>query len=306
MFSIKYLCKLAGVSRSGYYNYLNSKETREKNEKRDYENYKLIKEAFDYRGRSKGARSIKMYLQRKKDIIFNLKRIRRLMRKFGLVCSIRKANPYKKMIRAIQTSSICENKVKRHFNQGVAGKIFLTDITYLFYGKGLNKRAYLSTVKDAGTTEIVAYNPSKTMELPIVLDTIHMLIGNKLIEIDKNALIHSDQGAHYTSKAFQDLLKKVELEQSMSRRGNCWDNAPQESFYGHMKDELHLDQCETFEELCEELDDYFDYYNNDRYQWDLGMRTPKEYREYLKYGDGYFLMEIKQSTPIGVDCLNSY
>jgi len=291
------------VSRSGYYNYLNSNSYRNEKEAIDKANFKLIKEAYDYRGRDKGAKGIKMRLERKKSINFNLKRIRRLMNKYDLICPIRRGNPYKKMMKAMQTSSVCANKIQRQFNQGIAGKVLLTDITYLFYGNGLRKRAYLSTIKDACTKEIIAHNPSESLELPFVLDTIHMIIGNRAIEIHKDAIIHSDQGSHYTSKAFQELLRQIEVEQSMSRRGNCWDNAPQESFYGHMKDELHLEECETFQELCDELDDYMDYYNNDRYQWDLGKRTPSEYREYLKHGDGYYLIEIKQSTPIGVDCL---
>ena len=86
----------------------------------------------------------------------------------------------------------------------------------------------------------------------------------------------------YTSISFQLLLKDKELRQSMSRRGNCWDNAPQESFFGHMKDEIHLDVCNTFEELNNSIDDYMDYYNNDRYQWNLAKLSPNQYDEYLR------------------------
>ena len=88
----------------------------------------------------------------------------------------------------------------------------------------------------------------------------------------------------YTSISFQDLLKDKELRQSMSRRGNCWDNAPQESFFGHMKDEIHLDGCDTFEELSSIIDDYMDYHNNERYQWDLAKLAPNQYYEYLQTG----------------------
>ncbi len=70
----------------------------------------------------------------------------------------------------------------------------------------------------------------------------------------------------------------------MSRRGNCWDNAPQESFFGHMKDEIHLERCSNFLDLRFEIDDYMDYYNNDRYQWSLAKLSPNQYADYLKTG----------------------
>ena len=85
----------------------------------------------------------------------------------------------------------------------------------------------------------------------------------------------------YTSPKFQKLLKKHKLGQSMSRKGNCWDNDPQESFFGHMKDEIDSKSCETFEKLQHLIDDYMDYYNNYRYQWGLKKLTPVQYRNQL-------------------------
>ena len=97
---------------------------------------------------------------------------------------------------------------------------------------------------------------------------------------------NSDQGAHYTSYAFIQKLKDEEFVQSMSRRGNCWDNAPQESFFGHMKDEIceAVAGCIIFEDVVAKVDDWIDYYNNDRYQWDLLKLSPKEYYQYLQTG----------------------
>ena len=97
-------------------------------------------------------------------------------------------------------------------------------------------------------------------------------------------LIHSDQGAHYTSVKFIELVKDMNLRQSMSRRANCWDNAPQESFYGHMKDEIDISWCETFDEILAAITDWTDCYNNDRYQWDLAKLSPVEYYKYLNTG----------------------
>lgn len=82
----------------------------------------------------------------------------------------------------------------------------------------------------------------------------------------EGAYIHSDQGAHYTSSAYQKLVKKLNFGQSMSRRGNCWDNTPQESFFGHLKDEAHIKPCESFIKLKQEIKKYMTYYNHYRYQ----------------------------------------
>ena len=85
----------------------------------------------------------------------------------------------------------------------------------------------------------------------------------------------------YTSPIFQKLVKSCGLSQSMSRRGNCWDNAPQESFFGHFKDEAYIKSCETLQELKLEIQQYITYYNNYRYQWDLKKMTPVQFRNHL-------------------------
>lgn len=280
--SITYLCKIAGVSRSGYYGYINNQNKREIKEKHDRKEFDKIRDAYNYRHRAKGARSIKMTLYGVFGITMNLKKIRRLMQKYGLICPIRKANPYRRMLKALKTNSVFENKLNRDFKQTIPRKIFLTDITYIFYFHG--KRAYLSTIMDLATREVVSYTLSKSMEIPLVLDSIHILADETSIPFAKDAYIHSDQGAHYTSVKFQKLVKNYDLGQSMSRKGNCWDNAQQESFYGHMKDELYLDQCHTFDELKAEIDDYIDYYNNDRFQWGLARMTPSQYCLFLQTG----------------------
>lgn len=275
----KYLCNCLGVSTSGYYNYLKNEGKRKKQDEQDKRDYELILKAYKYRNRKKGARQIKLLLQNKFGTNFNLKKIRRLMKKYGLKCPIRKANPYRMMMKATKEHSTCENKVNREFKTGIPYNVLLTDITYLFYGD--NKKCYLSTIKDAETNEILAYHLSESLELDISLETVRKLKKNRHIVLNEDVKIHSDQGVHYTSPQFHKLLKKYNIDQSMSRRGNCWDNAPQESFFGHMKDELNLDKCSIFDDVKEEIKDYIDYYNNDRYQWNLKKMTPVLYRNHL-------------------------
>ena len=279
--NISWLCDTAAVSRSGYYNWINHQRVREDKDLRDKEDFELILKAFKFRGYDKGSRGIYMRLLQQ-GTIMNRKKIQRLMRKFGLLCPIRKANPYRRMAKALKTDSVSENLVKREFRDHGSGMILLTDITYLFYGH--SKKAYLSVIKDAYTKQVLAYVPSESLEVDFVLETVNLLIQNHGISLSEKTILHSDQGCHYTSISFRQLLKDKNLRQSMSRRGNCWDNAPQESFFGHMKDEIHLERCDTFKELVAETDDYMDYYNTDRYQWGLAKLSPNQYAQYLKTG----------------------
>lgn len=275
---VKHLCTLAGVSRSGYYSYLNSLERRKQNENKDLLDRNIILKAFNYKGYKKGSRSIKMVLENNFGVIFNRKRIQRIMRKYGIICPHRKANPYKRIAKATKEHHVVPNLLNRNFKQEVAGKVLLTDITYLRYLEGF---AYLSTIKDGSTNEILAYHLSDRITLDIATETIYKLMSNKEIPLTKDSFIHSDQGVHYTSPKYQKLLRKMNLGQSMSRRGNCWDNAPMESFFGHMKDEMDYKDCRSFEELMVVVDDYMDYYNNYRCQWNLKKLTPVNYRNQL-------------------------
>ena len=278
---ITHLCEVSGVSRSGYYNYFTNKSkiTRDALAKADELVRDNILKAYNFKGRKKGARQIKMTLEGEFRIVYNLKRIRRVMKKYNIICPIRKANPYRRMMKATREHSVLPNSLKRNFKQDIPGKVLLTDITYLFYGKG--QKAYLSTIKDASTNEILAYNVSDSLKLDIAIDTMHKLKKNRSLKLHSNAFIHSDQGVHYTSPVFQKLVKKCGLGQSMSRRGNCWDNAPQESFFGHFKDEAYIKTCENLDQLKKEIKQYMIYYNKYRYQWGLKKMTPVQYRNHL-------------------------
>jgi len=274
-----YFCELLTVSRSGYYNHINSEENRIARENKDLEAKKMILKAFNRRGYKKGSRSIKMILENEFNIIYSLKKIQRIMRKYNIVCPHRKANPYKQMAKATKEHRTVPNILERNFKQNTPGKVLLTDITYLPYNG--SDMAYLSTILDASTGEILAHHISKRITIDIVTETISKLTKQRRVKLHENAFVHSDQGCHYTSPIFQDLLKRSRLGQSMSRRGNCWDNAPQESFFGHLKDSVKTKICKSFEELKGKIDKYIIYYNNYRYKWDLKKMTPVQYRNHL-------------------------
>ena len=272
---VSYLCASAGVSRSGYYNYLSNESKRERREEIDIKVRDDILMAISFRGYKKGSRSIKMLLEDKFGICYHRKRIMRIMRKYNIVCPIRRKK-YK--YKVTKEHKVCKNYLQREFKQNVPGKVMLTDISYLQYGNA--KTAYLSTILDASTNEILSFKVRENMKLDLVISTLNELKDNQFVHFD-DGMIHSDQGWHYTNPQFRIRAAEMGLQQSMSRRGNCWDNAPQESFFGHLKDEVDIKHCNTFDELHTLISDYIDYYNNDRYQWNLNKMTPIQYRNYL-------------------------
>ncbi len=277
------LCQIAGVSRSGYYNWVKSAKKRQEKDEKDRKDFELILEAYKFRGYNKGIRSIHMRLLHM-GIVMNPKKIQRLMRKFNLFCPIRKANPYRRMAMALRTNNVADNLLNREFEAHGARAVLLTDITYIPFGGGF---LYLSTIIDAFTKEALAHELSDSLEMDFVLTTVNNMIRDYRVSLQSETIIHSDQGCHYTSVKFIQLVKDFGLRQSMSRRGNCWDNAPQESFYGHMKDELadKMKSWKSFEDVKKDIDDWFDYYNNDRYQWQLAKLSPRQYYEYVTTGN---------------------
>ena len=280
--SVSMLCDIAGVSRSGYYRWVNAADVRKEKEIKDREDFELILKAYNQRGYSKGARGIYMcMIHWNPPVIMNLKKIRRLMDKYGLMCPVRKANPYRRMAKAIKTNNVADNLLDRQFTAYGPRKVLLTDITYIPYNGTF---CYLSTILDAYTKQILSYVLSDSLEVDFVLETVNKLVKDHGIELSKETLIHSDQGCHYTSTSFIQLVKDEQLRQSMSRKGNCWDNAPQESFFGHMKDEIDVSECTKFREVKAIIDDWLNYYNTERYQWQLAKLSPDEYYEYITTG----------------------
>lgn len=258
------LCDLAHVSRSGYYRWLKTATEPDK----DHEDYLKVKEVFDQGKGRYGWRSIKMYLP-----AMNHKKIQRIMRKYDLVARVRRRNPYKAIMKKRLEHRVFPNKLQRVFEQSVPYTVFCTDITYIPFQSAF---VYLSVVKDIASGEVVAWYLSKGLEEALVLDTL-----DRMPRVHEGALIHSDQGFHYTNPQYIEAVKALGMAQSMSGKGNCIDNAPIESFFGHMKDELDYQSCTSFEELRSRIDEYMQYYNCERRQWTRNKMSPIEYREHL-------------------------
>jgi transposase InsO family protein len=266
------LCGIAKISKSGYYKWHKYSNELEK----DHEDYLLVKKVFEDGKKKLGFRSVQMKLL-EKQIIMNHKKIIRIMNKYHLCCKIRRRNPYKNIMKKSQEHRTFENKLNRNFDQSLPFKVFCTDITYIPFNY---RFAYLSVVKDIASGEIVSWKLSRHLEMNIVLETLKKLKSNVLVSL-KDVLIHSDQGFHYTSPQYISEVAKLGMVQSMSRKGNCIDNAPIESFFGHFKDDVDYKNCKTFEKLNLLIEDYVEYYNHKMYQWDLKKMTPIGYRNHL-------------------------
>ena len=236
-------------------------------------------------GYTKGARGIQMALLHfDEPVIMNLKKIRRLMKKYGLTCPIRRPNQYRIALRENMLEKTPPNVLDRKFREFGPRKVLLTDITYLFYAN--HQVCYLSTVKDAFTKEILSYQISQNLKEKFVLDTFRQLVLIHGKTLTKDTVVHSDQGIHYKAKKFNELMEDSNLIRSMSRKATCWDNAPQESFFGHMKDEIddRIAECKTFPQVTKVIMEYMNYYNHYRYQWDLAKLAPAEYYDYCTTG----------------------
>ena len=270
-YSLKILCTIANVSVSGFYSW-KKRVVNNNNNKNNKEIENLISKIFfEYKGRI-GIQRIKMELERKYNQIVNKKKIQRIKQKLGLKTQIRrKRKNYQGYLRS-EKWCIADNILNRQFRQNSANRAYSTDVTYLITK---NSRYYLSVIKDLCTKEIVAHKVSNKHDLALILGTLEQMPKQN------NAIMHSDRGGLYTSFQYIQKLKELNLIRSMSRSGNCLDNAPIESFFGHLKDEIEYKKCKTLDEIRAKIDKYMYYYNNNRYQWGLNKMTPLEYKNLI-------------------------
>ncbi len=211
-----------------------------------------------------------------KWIIMNHKKVLRLMNKYGLLAKIRRKQPYSTLWKATKKHRTCKNILNREFKWLKAFQKLWTDISYLYYNW---TKAYISVLKDMITWEILSHKISSSLWLWFVIHTINEAKDNFNL---KWTIIQSDQWVHYTSPDYITLLKNSWIIQSMSRKWNCLDNAPTESFFWHMKDEINLENIKSFKELEKYIDNYIFYYNNNRPQWNRKKMTPVNYRNHLQ------------------------
>jgi putative transposase len=265
---LRWLLKLAEVSRAGYYKWrLKSKNPtiRQKQEELLEAHIMAIHRLHPYYGYLRMTVAL-----RREGLCANHKRVYRLMKKLGIRSVIRK----KRRFFGKQASVVNPNRLERQFYAEAPLRKLVTDITYIRVGA---RFVYLSVIQDLFNNEIVAWHLSERNDLALVTKTVDLLIQKADLT---GVLLHSDQGFQYTSKSFNRKLTMLGMLGSHSRRGNCFDNACIESFFSHLKTEkIYLANPQTIAELEQIIHEYVSFYNQDRFQKKLNDRSPVEYRE---------------------------
>ncbi|MGX8179035.1 IS3 family transposase [Exiguobacterium artemiae] len=219
-----------------------------------------------------GHRKIKALLQQIYQLKANRNTVQKIMQKHHLQCRIKPKRRWKSQGKRIITAP---DLIKRDFTASKPNQKWVTDITYIQYG---STTKYLSTIMDLFNNEIIAYTLYEHQQTPLVIDTLKIALENR--NYPEGVILHSDQGSVYTSYAFQEFVKRNHLTSSMSRRGNCWDNAVIESFHSNLKsEEFQYVKFNSLRdhEVSERVINYLNYYNEERIQEKLGYLTPKKY-----------------------------
>jgi putative transposase len=230
----------------------------------------LINRIYHYHKGRYGYRRITLEIN-KRGLLINHKTVLKLMRELGLKSLIR-VKRYKSYKGQIGLTA--PNILQRNFKAVKPNKKWATDITEF---KVLGNKLYLSPIIDLFNGEIISYDLSEKPDFKQVVAMLKMSF--KKISNHKNLILHSDQGWQYQMKQYRRLLQDKGITQSMSRKGNCLDNAVIESFFGILKSELfYLNKYESISQLKKDIKEYIEYYNNERIKKDLSAMSPIEYR----------------------------
>jgi len=274
--SVSFMLRVIGISRSDYYYWLRHLNH---NDAVLVERIRNIQTENNW---NIGAKRMAQILRQNKDnpVTVNHKKVARIMSENTLHAKqkIRKHPKDYYRQKEQKVESLPPNILSRDFKSLVPAKKLLTDITYIRTREGW---CYLSAVKDLFNGEILAYAMSCRLDLQLVKDTIKNLRNN--LGSLEDVLLHSDRGWTYTNPQFIKLLNDEQMSLSLSRKGNCWDNAPMESFFSSFKSEtIHHDDflyCNySFAEMVLLVQNYIDYYNDKRIVKKLGWLSPVQYR----------------------------
>lgn len=265
-YPITLICDCLGVPRSTYYRW---KQRGRRSESELEIRVKEICKRYKYRV---GHRTVKAWLRREFNVKVNRKTVQKIMQKHKLQCRVK---PKRKVRVQGESQIVVPNRLDRDFKASRPNKKWVTDITYLPFGDTM---MYLSSIMDLYNNEIIAYRISTNQEVSLVLNTLEDAVKERDI---KNVLLHSDQGAQYTSYAFQKSAKEKGIITSMSRKGNCFDNAVIESFHSVLKSEEFYSQPRerlTNTIVVEKVRNFIYYYNQIRLQAKLNYLSPVEYK----------------------------
>ena len=260
-YPVSAMCHFFGVSRSGYYDYVKRLDR----PAHDAVVADIIREQQKKCDKTYGYRRMWKWLEKSKKIHRNPKTILRIMKKYELLSEIRRRRKWRQMGQQLHKY---ENLLNREFKADKPNHKWVTDISYIHTGQGV---LYLSVIRDLFDNSIVAYKTGTSQSVNLVLDTIRLAI-QKEKKVAAELQLHSDQGSQYTSQAYFDLTKEYGITPSMSRRGNCYDNAMAENFFSILKTEcIYRHQATTFAEAIALIDNYIYFYNHQRIQLKTGV-----------------------------------
>lgn len=256
------MCRLFGVSRSGYYDYCKRIGRPEP----DTELAEVLRGKQERCRQTYGYRRMWLWLE-KQGVHHNPKTVLRVMKKYGLLAEIRRA---RKWVQMEEQTHKYENLLNREFQADHPNRKWVTDISYIHTGQGV---LYLSMIRDLYDNSIVAYKMATQQTVSLVLDTIRLAKRKEKVAAGRLQL-HSDQGSQYTSQAYFDLTKEYGITPSMSRRGNCYDNAMAENFFSILKTEcIYRQKIKSFQQARKLIDEFIHFYNYERIQLKTG-ETP--------------------------------
>ena len=267
------MCRLLEVSTSGFYAWLNRGGEVISAEKASL--MEKIREVFNRFRKRYGSPRVWRELKAK-GINVSKTTVEDLMKQMGLKARPKKR--YKSTTDSNHNKPVAPNLLDRNFNQVKIDAVWLSDITYLpIIGGGF---VYLCVVMDLASREIIGWQVDSNMESSLVCGAfINAVLSRE--QAPRGAIFHSDQGSQYASNDFRKLLNLYGLQQSMSRRGQCWDNAPMESFFSSLKDEYDEEEVLWFRDLDDARSGLFDYidlfYNRNRMHSGIGYQVPACY-----------------------------
>lgn len=260
-YPIAVMCRFFGVSRSGYYDFVRRLGKPEV----DAELGQLIQDQQKYCRQTYGYRRMWIWLE-SQGVHRNPKTVLRVMKKYGLLSEIRRP---KKWVQMGQQLHKYENLLNRNLQADRPNARWVTDISYIHTGQGV---LYLSMIRDIYDNSIVDYKTATAQTVNLVLDTIRLAMKKERKKVAAELHLHSDQGFQYISQAYFDLTKEYGITPSMSRRGNCYDNAMAENFFSILKTEcIYRKKIATLQQARRLIDDFIYFYNHDRIQLKTGV-----------------------------------
>ena len=260
-YTVSDMCRFFGVSRSGYYDFVHRLGRPE----RDADLAEEIRQQQKNSQCTYGYRRIQLALATK-GIRRNPKTVLRVMKKYNLLSEIRRRRRWVNMGQQLHRY---ENLLNRQFQADRPNHKWVTDISYIHTKQGI---LYLSMIRDLYDNSIVAYKTGTEQTVNLVLDTIHLAMRKEKKRVAAELQLHSDQGFQYTSQAYFKLTQKYGITPSMSRRGNCYDNAMAENFFSILKTEcIYRYKPASFKDANEMIDRYIHFYNHERIQLKTGV-----------------------------------